>query len=274
MLHGCGQDAADFAAGTRMNQLADEYGCVVIYPEQASAANPQRCWNWFNPADQSRGQGEPAIIAGIANEVIRELRVDSRRVYAAGFSAGGAMAVILAACYPELFAAVGCHSGMPYRAARNIFAAMGAMRNGNELLHPLGTVGLPMIVFHGDGDEVVNSRNSDQLIAQWIESMPDPSAVAKPSEERRTTNGRRYVRRIYRDGDSRREAEHWLIEGTGHGWSAGDPQASFTDSSGPDASREMIRFFFEHRHLNAAKEHQPRNVVSRLFGALRRRRLS
>ena len=246
MLHGCTQNPDDFAAGTRMNACADEYGCYVVYPSQRESANPGKCWNWFNPSDQVRDQGEPSIIAGITCKVIDRYPIDEKRVYVAGLSAGGAMAVILAATYPDLYAAIGCHSGMPYRCAQTAFGAYTAMQNGNEEIIPLGTVGIPMIVFQGDQDSTVNPRNSERLISQWIESMPNPAVARSCTEESSVSNGRGYVRRSYQDSGSERVAEYWLINGAGHAWSGGSSKGSYSDPLGPNASREMLRFFLEH----------------------------
>jgi poly(hydroxyalkanoate) depolymerase family esterase len=268
MLHGCNQNAEDFAAGTRMNELADDEGFVVVYPEQAESANPARCWNWFNPLEQRRGPGEASILAGITREVIQEQSIDAKRVFVAGLSAGGAMAVNVAASYPELYAAVGCHSGLPYRSAQNMFAALSVMRNGSEQIAPLGSIGMPLIAFHGDQDATVNVRNSEQLIEQWVQSMPDPNAVAKQEMSKRS-NGRQYLRRVYRDSSTHRVAEFWQIQAAGHAWSGGDSRGTFTDPKGPDASREMLRFFLSSSDVDGDKGKRPRGIVTRLIDVLK-----
>ena len=227
MLHGCKQTPEDFAAGTRMNQLADEYGFIVVYPAQAWRANVERCWNWFRSRDQQRDGGEPAIIAGITRQVIARYRADRRRAYIAGLSAGGSMAAIMAATYPELYAAVGIHSGLPYAAARGAATAAAAMR-WKRLGAAAALPSIPMIVFHGDGDTTVHPSNSEYAV--------EPSI-----SEEGNAGGRRYTRSAYFDGVP---FEHWLVHGAGHAWSGGDGAASFTDAKGPDASREMLRFFF------------------------------
>ena len=227
MLHGCKQTPDDFAAGTRMNQLADEYGFIVVYPAQAWRANVERCWNWFRSQDQQREHGEPAIIAGITRQVIARYRADPRRVYVAGLSAGGSMAAIMAATYPDLYAAVGIHSGLPYEAARGAATAAAAMR-WKRLGPAARQPSIPTIVFHGDSDNTVHPSNGEYAVEPAI-------------SEQALAGGRRYTRSAHYDGVP---FEHWLVHGAGHAWSGGQAAASFTDAKGPDASREMLRFFF------------------------------
>jgi poly(hydroxyalkanoate) depolymerase family esterase len=244
MLHGCLQDPDDFALGTRMNAIAEEQRIFVLYPAQSEAANQTRCWNWFNAANQRRDQGEPSIIAGMTREIIGSYNIDARRVYIAGMSAGGAMAAIMAATYSDLYAAVGIHSGMPYGAAQNLLAAITAMKDGAALGMRLPSKSIPLIVFHGDQDIMVNARNGEQLVSQWL-GGPAPkdaqdTAMAQASEG----NGRAFTRTRYRDGAGHTVAENWLVHDAGHAWSGGCGSAgSFADSSGPDASRELLRFF-------------------------------
>ncbi len=234
MLHGCKQDPDDFAAGTRMNELADELGFIVAYPEQALAANGSRCWNWFKSADQQRDSGEPALIAGITREVIGRCNADPRRVYIAGLSAGGAMAVIMGRTYPELYAAVGVHSGLPYGAARDLPSALAAMRGRMYSSAPMcgesAPHAVPTIVFHGDVDTTVHPSNGEQAFA---------SRIVETGEE----GGRKYTRTTQPAESGKPALEHWLVHGTGHAWSGGSETGSFTDPQGPDASRAMLRFF-------------------------------
>ena len=245
MLHGCLQDPDDFALGTRMNTIAEEQGIVVLYPAQSESANQTRCWNWFNAADQRRDEGEPSIIAGMTREVIGSHNIDSRRVYIAGMSAGGAMAAIMAATYPDLYAAVGVHSGVPYGAAQNFLAAITAMKDGVATGTLLPTKGIPLIVFHGDQDIMVNSRNGAQLVAQWLGDTAPSRMQDTSSAQAREGNGRAFTRTRYRDGAGHVVAENWLVHDAGHAWSGGGTAGSFADASGPDASREMLRFFSE-----------------------------
>jgi poly(hydroxyalkanoate) depolymerase family esterase len=224
MLHGCKQTPDEFATGTRMNALADRYGFIVVYPAQAWRANVDRCWNWFRGADQERDVGEPAIIAGITRQVIARYRVDARRVYVAGLSAGGSMAAIMAEKYPELYAAVGIHSGLPYASARGAATAVAAMR-WKRLGAAARLPPIPAIIFHGDCDGTVHPSNGDYAL---------PADVRTLTAE---AGGRRYTRTI------NNRYEHWLVHGAGHAWSGGNGAVPYADSKGPDATREMLRFF-------------------------------
>jgi poly(hydroxyalkanoate) depolymerase family esterase len=243
MLHGCLQDPDDFALGTRMNTIAEERRIFVLYPEQSEAANQTRCWNWFNAANQRRDQGEPSIIAGMTREVIASNSIDARRVYIAGMSAGGAMAAIMAATYSDLYAAVGIHSGMPYGAAQNLLAAITAMKDGAASGARLPSKSIPLIVFHGDQDIMVNSRNGEQLVSQWLGASVTSRRQETSAAQAHEGNGRAFTRTLYRDSAGHTLAENFLVHDAGHAWSGGGSAGSFADSLGPDASREMMRFF-------------------------------
>lgn len=258
MLHGCKQDAADFAQGTAMNTLAGQKGCIVLYPEQSSRANPMRCWNWFEPANQDRGAGEPAIIAALTRQVLQSHDADPARVYIAGLSAGGAMAAMVAALYPELFAAVGVHSGIPAGAASNVVAAFGAMRRGacrSTLAQEKDSV-VPTIVFHGAADRTVHPGNGDQIAESALAALAASGLALEKIQ--RTENGqsstglrRSALRTTYRAADGKSYVEHWSVESGPHAWSGGSRAGSFTDPQGPGASLAMLEFFLQHRRSSA-----------------------
>lgn len=239
MLHGCTQSPDDFALGTRMNELAEEQTFLVAYPAQPQSANMSKCWNWFNEADQKRGRGEPSLIAGIARQIIAEMCVDPERVYVAGLSAGGAAAAVLGATYPDLFKAIGVHSGLACGAARDMPSAFAAMKNGA----PASARGaaVPTIVFHGDSDRTVHPVNGDHVIAQ-SQAAADLRARSERGVSR---SGMRYTRTVHADASGRPMHEQWVLHGAGHAWSGGSSSGSYTDPRGPDASREMMRFFSE-----------------------------
>jgi poly(hydroxyalkanoate) depolymerase family esterase len=267
MLHGCKQDPDDFAAGTAMNRRAAEQGFIVLYPAQATSANAGGCWNWFKPDHQQRDRGEPALIASLTQAVTKAHDADPRRVYVAGLSAGGAMAAVLGQAYPELFAAVGVHSGLPVGAARDVMSALTVMKSGaasgqalarastpaasapssapfSAPSTPLATV--PTIVFHGDRDTTVHPRNGDQLVAALLRAGAGTAPAIEPGV---SAQGRRFTRTVHRDAQGLARVEHWLLHGAGHAWSGGDPSGSYADPDGPDATREMLRFFFQHLNL-------------------------
>jgi poly(hydroxyalkanoate) depolymerase family esterase len=281
MLHGCTQSPDDFAAGTRMNELAAAEGVYVLYPAQAPRSNAHKCWNWFVPGDQRRGDGEPALLAGMTRHVMQVHAIDADRVYVAGLSAGGAMAAILAREYPDLFAAAGIHSGIAAGGAHDVASAFAVMKGGPAGAAPgwqmpgaastplwpafptataaaapssSGLAAAPVIVFHGDADSTVAAANGDAVIA---------AALAAAGESRRSdtegpsSKGERTFRRsVWRDAqapaDAPSVAEQWIVRGAPHAWSGGAAQGSYTDPAGPDASREMLRFFLEHPRRPAA----------------------
>jgi poly(hydroxyalkanoate) depolymerase family esterase len=240
MLHGCTQSPDDFAAGTAMNAAALALGFFVLYPAQSSQANPQRCWNWFKHNHQERGRGEPALIAGMTRDVMAHYAIDPDRVYVAGLSAGGAMAAILGDTYPDLYAAVGVHSGLAAHAASDLSSALAAMNGGGADVHGAATR-MPTIVFHGDADTTVHPANGEQVIAASV-------GTEGQVESKRIQGGagRDYTRRVHRAADGQVLAEHWLVHGAPHAWSGGSAEGSYTDGRGPDASAQMLRFFFEH----------------------------
>lgn len=241
MLHGCTQDADDFAAGTAMNEAAREQGFYVLYPVQSRDANPQKCWNWFKHNHQQQGRGEPSILAGMTRQVIDTHAIDTGRVYVGGLSAGGAMAAILAEAYPELYAAAGVHSGLAPRAASDLPSALSAMKGGYARAPAQAGSGVPTIVFHGDRDATVHPSNAESVIA----ASAGAGVRAETHRVPGATGKRQSTRHVYRNTAGVVVAEHWDIHGAGHAWAGGTQQGSYTDGAGPDATAEMLRFFFE-----------------------------
>lgn len=245
MLHGCTQGPEDFAAGTRMNDLARSAGVLVLYPEQTQHANSHKCWNWFKAQHQQRGRGEPALLAGLTRQVMAEHGVDASRVYVAGLSAGAAMADIMGRAYPELFAAVGVHSGLAAGAASNLPSALEAMRKGAAPSSTSSPSVCPVIVFHGDADTTVHHDNGASVVqaarsAQGIKGAPRVTQGHAPNQQR-------FTRSMYVAPDGSTAIEHWQLHGAGHAWSGGSAAGSHTAPGGVDASAEMLRFFLAHR---------------------------
>lgn len=240
MLHGCTQDADDFARGTGMNDLACEQGFHVLYPEQSRQANPQGCWNWFKPSQQQRGRGEVATLAAMIREATDLRAIDASRIYVAGLSAGGAMATAFAAAYPDRIAAVGVHSGLAAGAARDLPSALGAMKG--QAGAPAQVVRTPTIVFHGDADTTVHASNGDAIFANVL---PDVGSVQR--EQVVAPDGRQATRQRRVAPDGRVLAEQWVLHGAGHAWSGGRAEGSHTAPGGVSASAEMVRFFAAHR---------------------------
>lgn len=241
MLHGCTQNPRDFATGTRMNELAEQHGFIVVYPHQSRGENAQSCWNWFRRGDQRRDVGEPAILAGLAQAVAARHSVPEGKIFVAGLSAGAAMAVILGETYPDVFAAIGAHSGLPAGSAKDVPSALAAMA-GNGARPPArsGAVGVRSIVLHGTADATVHPGNGQQIVQRQLEQGPRQTLQ---TEERGQAGGRGYCRTVTTDGASVVLVEQWEIEGLGHAWSGGSASGSYTDAQGPDASAEMVRFF-------------------------------
>ncbi|WP_109155783.1 MULTISPECIES: PHB depolymerase family esterase [unclassified Azospirillum] len=256
MLHGCTQSPDDFSAGTRMNAFAERHGVYVAYPEQPASANAQRCWNWFKPEDQRRGHGEPDLLAGITRRIIHDHPIDPNRVYIAGLSAGGAAAAIMGEAYPDLYAAVGVHSGLPAGAAHDLPSALAAMRQGDGGATGRARAGragarqpVPTIIFHGDRDTVVHPRNGDHVAARATAAAAGLDTEVQHGE----APGRRsYSRTLHTAPSGRALCELWAIHGAGHAWAGGSPSGSYTDPQGPDATAEMLRFFLGHQLRTAS----------------------
>lgn len=246
MLHGCGQTAADFATGTGMNRLADELGFIVLYPQQNQSANMARCWNWHAPEHQGRGRGEPALITALTQHAMALSRANPSRIYVAGLSAGAGAAAILGSVYPDLFVAVGIHSGVAEGQSQSLRTALAVMR-GEARPAPKGRPRRPppTIVFHGDHDRTVHPSNAQGFLAKLERSRPGPLVCETVSGT--SAKGRSFTRKIHKTMQGEVLLEDWILHGSGHAWSGGQSTGSFTDPAGPDASREMIRFFLARR---------------------------
>jgi poly(hydroxyalkanoate) depolymerase family esterase len=243
MLHGCTQNADDFAVGTGMNLLAEQHGFIVAYPEQPMTANQLGCWNWFSEKDQRRDSGEPSIIAGLTRFLISEMNLDHERVFVAGLSAGGAMADVMSVSYPDLYAAAGIHSGLAYGVAKDQASAFVAMSGKSSDRHPRRANNRARtVIFHGKSDAKVHPSNADHILS---EARAGVSGIYRESTHRGTSNGLEYDRTVVVDARGVSQLEYWAIDGLGHAWSGGSRDGSHTEQRGPDASREMLRFFLE-----------------------------
>jgi len=256
VLHGCTQDPNDIAKGTRFNEIAGGKGFLVAYPEQPQKYNGLKCWNWFEATHQVRDKGEPALIASITRRVMSDYVVNPKKVYIAGLSAGGAMAVITAYAYPELFAAAGIHSGIAYGSVTSIANALTAMHSGASDPASLGLAVVkgfgsarhfPAIVFQGKADKSVNWVNASQIVSQLLQSYPPRKGSAVETGPKWTAGeaaGYHFTKTTY--GEETSIIEEWIVDELGHAWSGGSKDGTYTDASGPDASEEMVRFFLEH----------------------------
>lgn len=245
MLHGCKQNAEDFATGTDMNAVAEKNGLLVAYPQQTSIDNASSCWNWFRPGDQRRDSGEPSIIAGLTREIMFEFGLERRQVFIAGLSAGGAMAAVLGETYPDIYAGVGIHSGLAYGSANDVMTAFSAMRGDASAQAGVrsstaanSSAPVRTIVFHGNGDRTVHPANAERIVATAALSHGGRAVV-----KRFTVHGRTVTRKVFVDQTGSATVEQWVVDGAGHAWFGGRPAGSYTDPKGPDASSEMVRFF-------------------------------
>ncbi len=257
-LHGCSQDPDSFAAATHFNDLAEQDGFYVLYPEQTSDQNALKCWNWFDPADQQRGAGDPALFVAEIEQVESRYAVDTRRVFVAGFSAGGAMANVMGATYPDVFAAVSANSGLEYQAATNATAAWTAMTMGGpdpagpakaayEAMGPFRRV-VPTIIFHGTADYTVNMTNADEEAAQWIQTdeMAGAGHLSQQSGTGTAQGGGGFSDTRYTDTRGQVIVEQVMVDAMGHAWSGGNASSQFTYPAGPAATERSWEFFSAH----------------------------
>ena len=247
MLHGCTQNPDDFALGTNMNVLAEQQGFLVAYPQQPGSAHMTKCWNWYRPEDQQRGKGEPEIIAGLTRKIMQDFKIERTQVYVAGLSAGGAAAAIMATQYPDIFAAVGIHSGLACGLAFDVTSAMSAMRSGSQKPERASKIKIPTIVFHGDRDATVNPANAETIVAHHAGA----DRLNKTQQKVASDSGVISTQMTFADASGKPEIEQWLIHGAAHAWSGGNARGTFAEASGPDASTEMLRFFFAHKLKSA-----------------------
>jgi poly(hydroxyalkanoate) depolymerase family esterase len=271
VLHGCQQSSEDMARLSRFDALAASRGFVALYPQTGpSLTNPYGCWRWWAPENQVRAGGEPQIIVRMVSEAMAAAGVDPQRVYAVGLSSGGAMSAILGALFPEIFAAVGVHSGMAYGAASTATCALRAQSEGAVAAESRATIAynaqgprhrpMPLIVVQGSEDEVVAPENAGLLIRQFAQlndladdgdgANQSSNADPRSTREDRTPGGRQFRVRTYDDAGGEEIMREVTVEGMGHAWSGGQPGLEFSDPQGPDAAL-LFWSFFEDRKLSA-----------------------
>ncbi len=233
-----------------MNRYAELHNCFVLYPMQSVQANRARCWNWYEAAHQQRGYGEPASIAELTLDLFGKYPIATDNVFVAGFSAGGAMAATMAVIYPELYTALGIHSGVPHGAARDFMSAMIAMQHGSMASyasHPSHGK-IPTIVFHGDQDNTVHSTHAAQFLTKaqwpWVD-VAEGERYTEVSPWRPGHYGT--TRTVQLDSEQRIFSEQWMVHGGGHAWYGGDATNTYIDANGPDAAQEMMRFFIDRK---------------------------
>ena len=264
MLHGCQQTAPDFAAATRMNQLAERKGFAVLYPQQSAAGDAHRCWHWYQRSIQ-KGQGDVQLMADLITQVQQRCGLDASRTYAAGLSAGAALATILALRHPQLIAALGVHSAPVFGAADSAISGYRVMQRGAAAVYgevagvaarAIATArpalgGMPAIVIHGDRDAVVRRINARQLGQQL--QIINAAAITRAEATHKTfparTTGRSpkraYTTTTYYAG-RKPQLVQCDISTLGHAWSGGDDSMRFSTREGPDASLMMWTFFARH----------------------------
>jgi poly(hydroxyalkanoate) depolymerase family esterase len=258
-LHGCTESADDFRQLTRFDELADAKNAIVVFPDKSSYADSTSCWNWYKTSHMQRGSGEPALIAGVTAEVRDAYTIDPHRIYAAGLSAGGAMASVMSATYPDVFAAAGIGSGCEYAAGASCagYRGIDPESAGKQAFQAMGSQKrvVPAIIFQGDADKTVPEINAEQLVQQWQatddwadDGARNASIPAAPMDSKNGTaaGGRAYSVKRYSDGHDNELIQFWVVHGMPHAWSGGCGCAAYADPAGPDESKEMYDFFMSH----------------------------
>lgn len=271
-LHGCHQTAADFAAGTRFDEVAARYDAIVVYPEQSRCANGLRCWNWFKPAHQARGEGEPAAILRLVEGLARRFPVDRDRVYIAGLSAGGAMAAILAEQAPDVFAAVGIMAGVALHSGHDALSAYAAMAGhqtpaaedvyASTLRRRMAYRRMRAMIWTGSDDTTVAPANAALLADQYATLLGVTNARVEVDTQSKASVSR------WRDARGRVRIELWTVNNMRHAWSGGSWRGSYTYPRGPHASEEMFKFFIGRRPERGARRKDLAARVRRGFARL------
>ena len=262
-LHGCSENAEQFRQVTRFDELAEAKNAIVVFPDKSSYADSTSCWNWFKTSHMQRGTGEPALIAGVVDKVRQNYAIDDRRIYATGLSAGGAMASVMSATYPDVFAAAGVGSGCEYAAGASCAGYRGIDPEdaGQRAYQAMGTQAreVPVIVFQGDQDKTVPEVNAEQLVQQWqatddwaddgARNSTIPADPVKVKDPAPSGGGHTYTVRDYADGQGNELIQFWVVHGMGHAWSGGCDCEAYADTNGPNESAAMYAFFMSHPRL-------------------------
>ena len=268
-IHGCVSEPNSMAAITRYNELAEREGFIVIYPRQNVTANPPRCWNFMLPQNQVRGAGEPSILVGMVSKMRRTYNIDASRVYVTGISSGGAMTATLAACYSDVFAAAAIHAGAMYKSGESLLTSAESMLLGSPFDPNARGVDawkcsgsprrlMPVLVFHGTSDIVVNPVNGEQAVQQFVQTndlgddgLDNDSARYQPasitSHVAPVPNGLPYTVATYRNSAGSVVAQKVTVQGMNHAWSGGPPLLPFSEERGPDSTGISWQFFRNYR---------------------------
>lgn len=272
-LHGCNQSAEEFLTATGLENLVDAERIVLALPEaEVSGDNPLGCWRWWEPDNQRRDGREPRRITALIDAM--DVPVDRQRVYALGLSAGGAMAVILGTVYPDVFAAVGVHSGVGFAAAANTACALKILGDAPPRVEARGRLAylhqprhriVPTMILHGRADDTVDPRHAEGLVRELarrndfiddgdggnhsFDAAPD-ATLADPGPCRGDSESSPcYAHELkrYTDRDGRAVLQQVMVDRLGHAWSGGREGHRYADPAGPDAGAMFWRFFDRYR---------------------------